>query len=373
MPHIKFTLRSLDQLKPEAKEVIYHDITCPGLGLRLSPKGKRTFFAMISQKRRKLETQLLETARRMTRELQNNPADRSSTDFTLLAIFDLWMKNKAKPHKRTWERDQSRFTQYLEPWSKRKISKIQKVEVTELHNKIHETNGPYAANDTIAFLSSLYSYAENFDFEGRNPCRHIERFPEQERERFLTPEEFPRWYKAVQELRVSVSRDFFMLCIWTGVRRECVLGMRWDQVDLAAKIWTIPREADKGKRDLLVYLSDEALSVLEIRKRTSKSDWVLPSPNGSSSGHYADPKSAWKSVLSRSGISNLRIHDLRRTLGSWMAENNTSLAIIGKTLGHKSLQATRIYARLGGGSVRNAVNAATAAMRSTLESDETEK
>jgi integrase len=66
--------------------------------------------------------------------------------------------------------------------------------------------------------------------------------------------------------------------------------------------------------------------------------------------------------MDRAGIVGLRIHDLRRTLGSWQAITGASLAIIGKSLGHKSVDATLIYARLSADPVRESVERATAAM-----------
>ena len=75
-----------------------------------------------------------------------------------------------------------------------------------------------------------------------------------------------------------------------------------------------------------------------------------------------EPKTAWKRIIARAGIKDLRIHDLRRTLGSWQAAAGSSLPIIGKSLGHKSLGATQIYARLNLDPVRASVNKATEAM-----------
>jgi Phage integrase family. len=66
--------------------------------------------------------------------------------------------------------------------------------------------------------------------------------------------------------------------------------------------------------------------------------------------------------ISRTGFRDLRIHDLRRTLGSWQAMNGYSLSIIGKSLGHKSLAATAVYAHLSNNSVHEAVNKANATM-----------
>lgn len=79
-------------------------------------------------------------------------------------------------------------------------------------------------------------------------------------------------------------------------------------------------------------------------------------------GHIVEPKGAWARILKRAGIGDLRIHDLRRTLGSWQAAAGISTAIIGKSLGHKSPQATAVYSRLHLAPVAAAVETATAAI-----------
>jgi integrase len=84
---------------------------------------------------------------------------------------------------------------------------------------------------------------------------------------------------------------------------------------------------------------------------------VFPSPNGRGE-HFSDPKRAWQRILARAGIENLRIHDIRRTLGSWQAMTGASIPIIGKSLGHKSSAATQIYARLQTDPVRNSIQIA---------------
>ena len=73
-------------------------------------------------------------------------------------------------------------------------------------------------------------------------------------------------------------------------------------------------------------------------------EWVFPSDG--QSGHLNDPKKAWARLLKRAQIEDLRMHDLRRTFGSWQAALGANGYIIGKSLGHKSQQSTAIYARL---------------------------
>ena len=78
--------------------------------------------------------------------------------------------------------------------------------------------------------------------------------------------------------------------------------------------------------------------------------------------HLVEPKSAWQRVVKRAKLNDGRMHDLRRTLGSWQAAGGASLLIIGKSLGHRSERATRIYARLANDPVRESVEKATVAM-----------
>src|SRR6185503_15245564 len=85
-------------------------------------------------------------------------------------------------------------------------------------------------------------------------------------------------------------------------------------------------------------------------------------PGSGKSGHLEEPKKGWQRILTRAGIADLRIHDLRRTLGSWQAKQGASLTIIGKSLNHKNQNTTAIYARLDLDPVRDSVNAATTAM-----------
>ncbi len=75
----------------------------------------------------------------------------------------------------------------------------------------------------------------------------------------------------------------------------------------------------------------------------------------------------WKRILDRAGIKDLRLHDLRRTLGSWQAATGANSFMIGRTLCHKSTQSTAVYARLNIDLVRDSVEKATQAMLKTVK------
>ena len=107
-------------------------------------------------------------------------------------------------------------------------------------------------------------------------------------------------------------------------------------------------------------MCEDAYQSLKRRKKDADSVWVFPGTG--KEGHLVDPKKAWLRITKRGGFEDLRIHDLRRTLGSWLAASGVSLPIIGKTLGHKSSQSTQIYARLNLDPVRESLKKATDAM-----------
>jgi integrase len=143
--------------------------------------------------------------------------------------------------------------------------------------------------------------------------------------------------------------------------------MQWKEIDFDRREWTIPNT--KNGDPVIVQLPLEAIEILRSRMPAELSanltladtdSWVFPGKG--KSGHLQSPKNGVRGILKSAQIDGLTIHDLRRTLGSWQAISGSSLAIIGKSLGHKSLAATQIYARLSADPVRESVERATALM-----------
>ena len=105
-----------------------------------------------------------------------------------------------------------------------------------------------------------------------------------------------------------------------------------------------------------------AIDILKTRQKsnTNNSPWVFPGTG--STGHLVETKKPWTRILNKAGIKNLRIHDLRRSLGSWQAATGANLSVIGKTLAHKNISTTAIYARLNIDPIRESMNKATDAI-----------
>ena len=131
------------------------------------------------------------------------------------------------------------------------------------------------------------------------------------------------------------------------------MSMSWDEIDLESKVWVVPASKSKSKRIMRIPLSEPAIEILTRLDADKRSIWVLEGQG--QQGHYNDPKAAWERVKKLAKLKDVRIHDLRRTLGSWMAVNSP-LQIVGKQLGHSSLKSTAIYARLANQTVKDAAD-----------------
>ena len=155
------------------------------------------------------------------------------------------------------------------------------------------------------------------------------------------------------------------MSLFTGARRSNVLQMKWEDVHLLRRVWRIPDTKNGESQD--VPLVDHALEILQRRFQSKTGKYVFPGTG--ETGHLTEPKKAWKTITSKAGMSDLRIHDLRRTFGAYQAGSGASLAVIAASLNHKSLQTTQVYARLWPKAVRNAVNTAVSEMFSAIRGE----
>lgn len=247
-------------------------------------------------------------------------------------------------------------------WEQRKLSSISAADVRQLMIKLKDNVGPRTANKVFVLMRSVYNKMIEWRlYDGENPCSHIQKFKERSRDRFLTSNELPRFFHELDKIDHADFKDFVHLSLFTGARRSNVLSMRWQDLNLEAGIWMIPGEQSKNDMPLTIPLTSETRNILTRRRKiTGSSPYVFPAD--SASGHMSPPKKRWKRLLQDAGITDLRLHDLRRSLGSWAAMTGASLPVIGKALGHKSSEATAIYARLQHEPVTEAMERATAAM-----------
>ena len=360
---------------PSKGRAIYRDDKTPGLALRVFPTGRRVYYAERKVGGRPERVTLgasptltVDGARKATQDYAGriargeNPAElrreqrQEKTFGDVFALYlEKWVRARGKPEKNPV----SYYNRWLSRWADRKLSSISRADARALHESIEKATSGASANRVMVAAHAVFNWARRHElYAGEPPTGALDRYPERSRDRFLQPDELPKFFEALKE-EPDDTRDLFLLALLTGARRANLLAMRWEEVNVAAATWRMP--TTKSGDAHTVPLVAEALAILKHRsKRADQSPWVFPSD--SRSGHLEDPKRAWQRIRERTGLRDLRIHDLRRTLGSWQAATGASLPIIGKTLAHRNVSTTAIYARLNTDPVREAMGKATTAM-----------
>ena len=360
------------------KRLVIYDTETPKLAMRMTHTGVRAFYvvkrmggAMVWLKLGTFPDMTCEQARNEAGKVLGefargeNPAAVKravKAELTFGEAFDDFLERKRKRDgsaisdktKRDY-RDLLRL--YLDGIEGKRLSAIERSEIKAIHAKTTKKSAAQA-DRVVAVVSAVFTFMLAHErFSGQNPATRIQKNPTPSRDRFLQADELTPFFKALSESTNEIMRDFFLLALLTGARRANVSAMRWADIDMAGGVWRIAKT--KNGTPQTVTLSPEAVAVLESRKADG-GEFVFPGDGKTQ--HIVEPKKAWATLLKAAGIENLRIHDLRRTLGSWQARTGASLPIIGKSLNHKTHQATAIYARLDLDPVRQSVNTATAAM-----------
>lgn len=365
---------------PPGKRTTINDTEVPKLAVRMTHAGVRTFYVVKRAGQSVAWIKLgvfpdmtVEQARKEAQKVLGefaagaNPAAVKRAiraEWTFSEAFDAFLAGKRK-RDGTAISDKTRrdygdlVRLHLDSIKGKKLSGIERGDVKAIHAKVTK-KGAYQADKAVALISAVFTYATDQEqFKGANPAARIQKNPVVARERFIQADEMGRFFAALAELPNDTTRDFFTLALLTGARRDNVCSMAWADIDLEGASWRIAKTKNGTPQN--VTLSPEAVAILKRRKETADSSpFVFPGVG--KTGHLVEPKTAWVRLLKTAGIEGLRIHDLRRTLGSWQARTGASLLVIGKSLNHKTHQATAIYARLDQDPVRQSVNTATAAM-----------
>lgn len=394
---IRFTKQAIDEIAPPPGAAIYYQDdgrqAVRGLALRVNAGGMKTFCLVrrINGKQERITIgrwpdMSLEQARKQAETLNAevasgaNPADlkrEKRAELTLQEAFDLYMTAFAAPKVSRPNEIRSMFNRYLgrpDPdtkklrgriqekaaggvdWSERRLTTITKEEVTRLHKTIAAAGMKARANSVRVLLNAIFNRMHDLgEFSGQNPVATVKPFDEIERERFLKSDEVQRFFVALGK-RAEWFKDLVFLALATGARRGNLQSMQWEHIDLDLGIWTIPGAMSKNRKAMTIPLGTLALEVLH-RRHGNGSPFVFPAPK-SVSGHIISVQKEWAALLDDAAIQNLHFHDLRRSLASWMAINQTSLHVIGAALGHKSPASTKIYARLTIDPVRAAMEKA---------------
>jgi len=312
--HINFTKAGLLAIPaPADGRATYHDIKTPGLQLRVTATGVKTFSVFRRVKGGspvrltigRFPDVTIEKARQQamshTAELAigTDLAERQRKARAVMTFADLfaeYMKRHSRIKKRTWQEDESKYNQYLAtPMGRKRLSEISRKNIADIHSKITADGHAVTANRVQALVSSVFGWAISVDMWDQNPAVGIKKNVEKSRDRFIQGAELPNFFRAVQAEPNDCIRDFFLISLLTGARRANVLEMGWAELHLTEGAWRIPRT--KNGEAQTVMLVKEAVEILERRKKGATGAYVFP--GSGDSGHLVEPKKGWHRIKAR--------------------------------------------------------------------------
>lgn len=361
----RFATRTIEQLPPcpenSASKAIEHtDTDIVGFKIAVAKSAKKTFLLRYTYRGQKRAARIGEfpatsvaEARKAALEMralldrgidpqEQKDREKESPSFESFSLNDYLPF--AYQNKRSAKDDESRLRLHLIPrLGKKRLCDITRKDVETFVSEVRNSHSPATANRHLSLLSAIFRRAMVWERADRNPCAGIPRYREDNiQQRFLSPAEIGRMLKAMASCPNKVAVAAIQFLLFTGVRRKEALTARWENVDLAQRLWYVPHT--KGGRARYVQLNEGAVTVLQGLAGPERSPWVFAGKDPSKPMN--DPRKTLWSVLSAAGIEKIRIHDLRHTFASLAVNAGQSLYTVQHLLGHASPQMTMRYSHL---------------------------
>lgn len=402
----KFTLKRLEKIEAGTTRKRYYDIENAGLILEVMPSGRKVF----RTKKRNGTTGIANTVTigpfpsvtvdmavkrhcelisEIIKGTDPNETKREAKrrGITFAALFELYDKDFTAKVKRDERRASSQehngrlyrnhLSQLLDDKSRRlagvTLEQINEKYAANVVESLKDEKTKPIFNKCLTMLKSMFNLAVKKHLILRNPFLGEKKFNDNERKRYLQEDEMERFFDAIDK-EEEIIQDLVKMLLYTGQRKNCVLSMRWEELNGSLNVWTIPTSKMKGKESHTLPLPLQCTNILKRRaEHKHPNGFVFPAKTKNSKlGHIAEKtgeNSFWRRITRNAGLystdknQNLTVHDLRRSLASWQINNDVDLYTVSKTLGHKSIATTqKIYAHLNADKVRDGVSTAASAL-----------
>ena len=379
----RITKRSVDAVKAGGTDAVYWDGELTGFGLRVRRSGRKSYVVQTRIAGKlcwftigphgplnpdQARARALEILACAKKGIDPRDADaRREAEPSMADLGRRFLEEYVPVHCKPSTREEySRSVRlFVDPViGELRVPEVQRKDIAALHHGLRDK--PYQANRTLGVLSKMFSLAEVWGWrpDGTNPCRHVKRYKEHKRERFLSPEETERLGQVLREAEEEMPSAVaaFRLLLLTGCRMAEIRDLRWDYVK--DDCIELP-DAKTGGR--VVPLGPEARAVLSAIPRDEDNPWVIAGRLPGS--HLTDLQRPWRRIRKQAGLEGVRIHDLRHSFASRALALGESLTMIGKLLGHTQVQTTARYAHLARDSIQTAAARITESIGGNLLGD----
>ena len=393
MDKITLTKKTVEGLEPQAQSYTVRDAKLAGFSVRVYPGGRRAFFyryrvgggrgAPIREPRiGDFGSLTVDQARSIAKDWAaevrrgGDPAAARSAVReapTMSMLFDRYLtEHAAKRKKPAGLRNDTRMIEKeLKPaFGRLRVKDMTRQQIRAYHAGLEAT--PFEANRRLALLSKVFSFAADeleWIARGDHPVKGVKRYKEEGRRRYLSDDEIRRLGAALKKAEdgqlervISLyALAMLRLALLTGARHSEILTLRWDEVNLTRGCLELG-DSKTGRKE--VFLSLAAREVLTTLPRVEGNPFVIVGANPGS--HMVNVKDSWGAIRREAGLGDVRIHDLRHTFASLGIRAGMSLPLIGKLLGHASVQTTARYAHLASDPLQTAVNSISAGIDAAI-------
>ena len=368
----RFNKRQIDNLPAhdrgaKSREAEYTDTEIAGLKLLVSKSGRKFYYFRYTLGRRRAikvgehGPMTVQDARKRANEIratldrgidpQQEKAKRLAMP-TLREFADAEYLPHARASKRSHRDDASKLRMHILPrFGDRPLTDVTTKELQAYHNEIKKKRCPATANRHMSLLHRMFNLAMRWGHIEKNPAAGIKMHKENNaRYRYLANEEIGRLMIALRSEPNRVAAAAIAFLLLTGTRRNEALNARWQHVNLEKGVWYLPdTKAGKSRH---VVLNGQACNILRDLARVPGNPYVFP---GRVQGKpLNNPTKAFRRVMAKAGIEDIRLHDLRHSFASLAINGGVGLYEVQHLLGHSSQQTTARYAHLGEDSLRKA-------------------
>ena len=353
MPRIRLTKSTIDALPATQSDVVYWDSACPGFGVKVTPKGRKVFIVLyrtggagsklrkytigpygrVTLHQARVAAQKVFAAKLDGRDpaAEKREQKRQIVADRLEDLLETFISQHLSQNRSGGEIARLLRREVGKPWAGKSIHKISKRDVVEVISAIEQRGAPAAANKTLKSIKTFLRWCVGRAILDQSPAEGVP-LPTKEvaRDRVLDDQELDQVILAARRIGGPYGGIVELLAL-TGQRREEIAGLQREELDLAQRIWTLPKSRSKNGKTHVVHLSEQSMAVL---KRADQRGPYVFSLLGTKP--FQEFSRAKRRLDEMSGVTGWCLHDLRRTCVSGMARLGVASHVADKILNHQA-------------------------------------
>src|SRR5262245_58935582 len=353
MPRIKLTKSAIDALPTPKSDIVYWDAGCPGFGVKVTPKGRKVFIVLyrvggagsrlrkytigpygrVTFHQARVAAQKVFAAKLEGRDpaAEKREAKRRVVADRVEDLLESFIAQRLAQNRSGGEISRLLRREVGKPWAGSTSHEISKRDVVEVISAIEQRGAPVAANKTLKSLKTFLRWCVGRAVLDQSPAEGVP-LPAKEvaRDRVLNDQELVQVILAARKMDGPYGGIVELLAL-TGQRREEVARMKWDELDLTQRVWTLPKSRTKNAKEHVVHLSEQSMAVL--KRADNKGPFVFSVLGSKPFQEFSKCKQRLDQL---SGVTGWRLHDLRRTCVSGMARLGVAPHVADKILNHQA-------------------------------------